>query len=414
MKETNEDFLKTLILDIENTPSQLITKQLIDDSFELQPHQRLLSGLAGQYGVLFVRALFDRLNINEHHVFKWRLENKYVQYLVLNHYAPGCMPETISLAELLKGKETDEIKAFFEKDFFLKITLGHSSGKNGNFDRTAEFDNIFQSYQIQSPQNEKWILQKKIQLNKEFRIHSFNKDIIDGLTFMINGSYSTTDSDNAFCFLKEILNSIPDNILQGTLIGWDIGLTDDYKFYVIEANFTGFHPEYHRGFQASGYFDDETFGPIYCTILNNYFKDKYGVFINSIDKNLKFNNMFYKALLYYNSVLDTAYFNGSHQVKKEVTLIYPGDIIDLLIVRLISYFNTINFTGKYCIISKGADLKNITNLFGKGNNINILTEQELFTNEQYQLIKQLSYDRRKVASCYYALRQMREDSYIII
>jgi len=89
--------------------------------FELIAYTSILTNLSGNCGALFVRAVLQKLLVNEHQVLQFRLENKYKQYQVFNHYYPGCMPETLAFSELLAQSEGEQkIRDLFDKGYFLK------------------------------------------------------------------------------------------------------------------------------------------------------------------------------------------------------------------------------------------------------------------------------------------------------
>lgn len=407
------DKLDKLILDIENLSLSGTQKEAINRTFELRPYQWLIRNLVGGIGTLFIRSILFEANINEHHVFRWRLENKYVQYLVLNYYNPDCMPETISLSKLLSGTNGDQqVRQLFEKGFFLKATLSECTGKTNTFDRTNEFDQIIGNpkSKYSTNYNEQWILQKKLNLQAEFRIHSFSKDILYGLTFKVTGVLKL-DNYSAESFVKNLLDNMPDPILKGTLIAWDIGLTIDNQYYVIESNFTGFHPVFNYGFQTSGYFQDRPYGPISCAWLNMYIKNKRGVSVSSVDISLLNGTRFFTAFIFYLSMFRYEHFEAiekkSHANPLSV-IIYISDESNSLFGPLIEYFLRASYADMYYIITTHNSFQAIKNLFGEQKSITYLHENALYTVEQYQLITQLKHERRKQISCRHAQRMLKK------
>ncbi|WP_158799595.1 hypothetical protein [Pedobacter sp. L105] len=411
-----DDFLKQLILDIESFSVFTEVKNTVNQQIELWPDPLLLSNLSGWVGALVVRTILSKLAVNEHHVFRWRLENKYIQYLLLDFYIPGCMPETIGLSKVLDKVGGELIvRKLFKKGFFLKAALGHGSFNTKSFDRTAEFDDILSFHQETKADHEKWILQKKLNLDKEFRVHTFDKEVISGLTFKIQG-IDSAGSTEAEEFVKGLLEKLPDTIFQGTLIGWDIGLTDQHRYYVIEANFTGFHPEYCAGFQTSGYVEDNNFGPIVCAWLNQYFNYKFRVAIVSVDDSMLSYFPFLSAFMFYSSI-----FNNNHiailnrKVKAERTaIIYFPDMTNTLMMKLITFFQVVNFAEYYYVITKERFVKVTCSLFLGNDHIKVWAEESLFKKDQYPIIEQFREERRKQICCYHAVRQLHPVEYIII
>lgn len=261
--------LKKIISDIELSGIQRPRLESENQPFKLFPYDFLISELSGNYGALFVRAIMNQLNINENHIFKWRLENKYQQYQIFNHYLPGRLPHTLSFSKLLKKRDgIQKIKALFKKGYFLKSTLGDASRSTNTWDKTAEFVGISKLTSVLANNYESYMLQKRLPIRSEFRVHTFSKEIIPALTYLVEGPMKTSNFESVENFIKEVLQNLPDSLLMGTLIAWDIALTDDNHYYIIEGNFTGFHPEYRRGFQTTGYVDDHRYGAIICAWVN--------------------------------------------------------------------------------------------------------------------------------------------------
>lgn len=353
MKKT-DNILTKLISDIESASYQKIERKSQNTSFELCSDPDLLLNLSGNIGALIVRSLLKKLNIDEHRVLKWRLDNKNIQYQILNHYAPNCMAETIGLSQILNRKNgIDEIRKLCKQGYFLKAALGDGSGRAQTFDRTDELDEIINANEVVTGNLEKWILQKKLNIRKEFRIHTFGKDVIYGLTYRIQGENSL-DNHEAEQFLKEVLDKLPDAILEGTLIGWDIAITTDNDFYVIEGNITGFHPELNRGFQTSGYFGDPYFGSLMSAILNQYFKTTYNISIGSIENSLLISDDFYKELIFYITIIKKEHLKAFGKQTNDTdssAVIYLGDHHKTLLLKLMTYFKNINFIREYYLIT---------------------------------------------------------------
>lgn len=417
--EAQDNILKELILDIESAPLKIIQKRPFNETYELRAYQWLLSNLVGGIGVLFIRSLLSRLFINEHHIFQWRLENKYIQYLILTHYNPGCMPVTVSFSKLMgRTNGRQKINELIKEGFFLKATLGEGSGKTDTFDRTAEIEQIVNLHQTVPllNQNENWILQKKLALKAEFRIHTFNDNIIYGLTFKITGAISL-DNCKAEEFVKNILNNLPGTISQGALIAWDIGLTDHNGYFVIESNFTGFHPVFNYGFQTSGHFQDHTYGPASCAWFNMYIQNKYQISVASIENSLLAGTRFYRAFTFYKSTFKYEHLRAFISKTKDSPLsaiVYMSEETDSLYATLIAYFQRINYADMYYIITNEEYITEVSELFAEHNDINIIQETVLFTKEQYQLVKQLNYERRKQISCYHTFKRIKKCNCVIV
>lgn len=416
MKE-DDNLLQSIILDIENCNVQKTDRRSDNEAFELRYERVLATNLSGGMSTLLVRGLLNKLNIDEHRIFKWRLENKYWQYQILNYYIPGCMAETISFSRLLNKKNgVQKIKELCKNGFFVKAALGDSSGRNNNFDKTDGLDDIIRLHKLEYDHQEKWILQKKLNLKNEFRIHTFGKDFINGLTFTTGGPY-LPESHDAEEFVKEILKKLPDAILEGTLIGWDIGITDVNECYVIEANVTGFHPEFNRGFQTSGYFGDHKYGAVLCAWLNNYFKSNYHSYINSVENMLFINSEFYRDFIFYVSIFNNEHLEILRDRTKHSTIsaiIYLSGEISRELITLLDYFDTQNFFEKYYLIVKEEHLLATASMFSENPDVNILVEDSLFTKDEYKLIKEEKYEIRKNTCYKQAMAEIKAESYFTL
>jgi len=409
--------LKKLILKINNSDLNTVKERLVNSTFELSPHSFLTEHLSGWIGALIIRAIFYELNINEHHIFKWRPENKYIQYLILNHYSPGCMPKTFSLTVLLnKSNWASEIRQLIKSGHFIKATLGFGSGRTRNFDRTTEFEQILSNHKTDhSFQNEKWIVQKRLNLDKEFRIHTFGRDILYGLSLRISGILGLKDYDQPQEFVKSILGKLPYSFIEGTLIGWDIGLTKKGKYYVIEANFTGFHPEFHAGFQTTGYVDDAPFGSIVCAWLHAYFRNKYKVSITSFDNILIEKFPYIEEFSYYISILENEHVQEIFKAKGRVNAIYIylNEQTDYNIIKFVTYMQLANFADNFYIISSQELHEEAKKRF-TGDNVTHLFEHDLFTEDEYKQVKELDDENKKKLCCNSVNKLTEGLSYIII
>lgn len=333
--------LEQTILDIESTPPLQIKRRSNIERFKLWNDPALKANLSGGDGTFFIRSILNQLGINEHHLFKWRIENKYNQYQILNHYIPGCMAETISLSEIFnQDNGPQKVREYCDDGFFLKKTLGDGSGRKETFDKTGDIEKIINDIQKEDNYSDNWILQRKLNLKSEFRIHSFNRDIIEGLTFNTL-NLNLSDRSDAEGFLKDILNKLPDSIVQSALIGWDIARTKTNRFYVIEGNFTGFHPDYSRGFQTSGFLGEPNFGAIMCAVFNDYILTHYQLSLGTIENSLLAQSPFLTELLFYSSIIKegkTEFSVSKSRNAGENNFKFMSPDITDLFIKLFNYF----------------------------------------------------------------------------
>lgn len=408
--------LKQAISEIENTvlkglngrPSKIC-------SIELTPETHLLTNLAGSYGALIIRSILYQLGVDENRIFQWRLENKFRQYQILNYYIPGCMPETFALSTILSQDDGEQkARELFANDFFLKATLGDASFVTNSWNKTHLFDKIKQQYP-NSAAYEEYMIQKKMKLFREFRVHTFHREIIPLLTYRIPATQDTNIHQGAEYFVTMILSKLPDQILHGTLIGWDIGLTNTGQYYVIESNLTGFHPEYRCGFQTTGYVDSYEYGPIISAWLNNYFRAHYGVCISSIDPALSAGYPFCRAFELYSAILKKSSVDAilTRQQPSPVSVLIYISASSNILVNLINHFHQVDFAKNYYVITSHTDHVLVSSIFKKKPKVKVIDETELFTFPQYQVIAQMEDNKRKQICCLHAARKLKE-TYLII
>jgi hypothetical protein len=223
-----------------------------------------LDGLQEVSRVVLVRQLFNALRLDEHRPFRWRLEHKLVQALILDAYLPGMAPVTRGFSRLAFEYGRDSLRSkldeFFPNGYFVKRALSDSSGDKG---ATGEIEEALQTLPagVSSIADEEWIVQERIQIDVEFRVHSLQDRIVDDLTFRrykrgdIPGERHAPNR-----YVQSLLDRLPAGIIAGTLCGWDVARTPQGRFRIIEANFAGFHPVYRPGFQVSGYFVNSDWG----------------------------------------------------------------------------------------------------------------------------------------------------------
>jgi hypothetical protein len=252
--------------------------------------------------------------------------------------------------------------------FFLlnPLFLGDASRVTNTWDKTAEFEAISKLPNTTNGEYESYMLQKKLPLKCEFRVHTFSKEIIPRLTYLMQGNRPNGNFSDAENFVNEVLQKLPGVILQGTLIAWDIALTDDDQYYIIEANFPGFHPEFRKGFQTSGFVDDHRYGAIICAWLNYYFYKTFGISVDAIEDSLFLNYLFYRSFIFYLSLFKKAnidLFIGHTNEVPFTFMIYLGEDTNILIVNLIKHFLLVDFKNLYCVIVRDEYFAKIRVLF---------------------------------------------------
>ncbi len=258
---------------------------------QLSDSMRFSQGMRSTFRALIVRHLLDKLGFDEHRVFRWRLEHKLTQALVLNHYTAGSAPPTRGLyrfAAKVSGDLRCAISETFPAGYVVKEALGHSSGERGSMDRAAEaIASIGDRSLPKRLWNEQWLLQQRIPIEKEYRVHSLEGDVIPDLTFHRFGSGNIPgERDRPNQYVEWLLSKLPDAIVGGSLLAWDIALTPGGQLIVIEVNFSGYHPVCGEGFQCSGYYQDVEWGASMIARLLRFVEDSDGVSI-VLDVDLK-------------------------------------------------------------------------------------------------------------------------------
>lgn len=250
----------------------------------------LLEGLAGNSRALLVRQLLRGLGFDEHRHVQWRLEHKLIQALVLSRWIPELIPVTWGLQALVnrKGAEglREDLSGNFPNGYLIKSALGDSSGESRN---PANQEAILSGLQTSlCPQSstaleECYVVQEQIEIATEYRVHSLEDDVIDDLTFRrYEGGSIPGERDLPNEFVQSVLRRLPDALVSGSLLAWDVALRPSGEFSIIEVNFSGFHPLFKRGFHCSGYFHDQHWGACDTARLLNHIARRDGVDVTPV------------------------------------------------------------------------------------------------------------------------------------
>jgi hypothetical protein len=279
--------LATAIDNTQATRRRSIAGQTI--AIALSEKARFSAGMQSTFRALIVRHLLHALGFDEHRVFRWRLEHKLVHAALLNHYAPGSVPVTRGLGRFLFGLGHANVSAALDEAFpagyLIKESLGHSSGERGVANRAAEVLSSLQPGGMrEAPErmcDEQWIVQQRIPIDREYRVQSIEERVVPDLTFHRFGTGNIPgerDAPNAF--VESVLRRMPDAVVGGSLLAWDVALTPDGRFVVIEVNFSGYHPVNGPGFQCSGYFQDVPWGASMIARLLRFVEAAEGISID--------------------------------------------------------------------------------------------------------------------------------------
>lgn len=250
----------------------------MDIELRLSSGLALVEGLAGSTRALITRQLLRALNFDEHRQLEWRVEHKLIQALLLRHWIPESIPVTCGLHSLARRCGPTRLREFLAAEypggFLIKDALGDSSGESAKYNDGTTILERFQGAEARAPGlllDETHIVQERVAIATEYRVHSLEDEVIPDLTFRRYGAGSLVEEREApNAFVNSLLGRLPDALVGGSLLAWDVALQPSGEFAVIEVNFSGFHPAFKRGFHCSGYFHDQNWGSCDTARLLNH------------------------------------------------------------------------------------------------------------------------------------------------
>jgi hypothetical protein len=245
----------------------------------------LHTDVSGSFGAYVVRVLWNALGFDERRQFDWRLEHKLVQACVFNEYTGGAFPRSWGLGMLLRrGRRASLVDALAADRLFAKSTLGHLSGDRGHADagnlvlRELLDGNAPNPAETGEPSDEVWLVQERIAVECEYRVHSLEDVVLPEMTFYRYGPFVVPERrDAANAYVRSLLARLPDALVGESLYAWDVAGLVGGGFRVIEVNLVGFHPVFQRGFQASGFFQFPALGPPLLAELARHVAATYNV-----------------------------------------------------------------------------------------------------------------------------------------
>lgn len=278
----------------------------------------LLAGLAGDPRAVAIRQLYRALGFSEHRQLRWRIEHKLVQALVFNHYCPGVFPVTRGLSAHLRGVGRSRVRQSlqdeFPEGFYIKAALSDSSGDHEICDSTELILASIEAGQDHPiPEHtaitdESLIVQERIPMVKEYRVHSIENHVIEDCTFhRYAGGNIPGERDAPNAYIQSILDQLPNGIIGESSYGWDVGLSPDGNFRAIEANPSGFHPIYKPGFHCSGFYQDIQWGANITARLLRFLEnvDRIRVVVKVDIEDHPLLHKFYSDLIYWQGRLKT-------------------------------------------------------------------------------------------------------------
>ncbi|QEH38555.1 hypothetical protein OJF2_71580 [Aquisphaera giovannonii] len=250
---------------------------------ESRPDDPLRREVVGTVGVYIVRALLGAMGFDEGRKFGWRLEHKLVQARVFNHYLGREFPASWGVDSLIRRGLADPlIDALLARRVIAKEALGHLSGDYGEPEATHEvLASLMRDGRppaASAPAEEAWVIQERLEIEHEYRVHSLEDLVLPGMTFSRYGPFCVPgDRDEVNAYVASILARLPDALVGESLYAWDIARVAGGGLRVVEANLVGFHPVYERGFQASGFFQYHPQGPPLLVDLLRHAESTYNV-----------------------------------------------------------------------------------------------------------------------------------------
>jgi hypothetical protein len=243
---------------------------------------RLCRNLSASPGALMVRRVLEHIGCDEDLPFRWKLDHKLVQNLILSEYIPGMLPETTGLVRGSTQAGHMPVATYFKglwrNGFVIKSSRGSTSERaavlesgetmletspqatilleSGDTKREAvPLATVLNLYDG-TPESELFIIQEKIQTIREFKVHTIGRSVIRTLTFCTFGASPTKpraeEQAHVESFVEEALEKLPDGLCDNLLCAWDIGINASRGHYIFEINYAGNYPRCRSGIQCNG------------------------------------------------------------------------------------------------------------------------------------------------------------------
>ena len=247
----------------------------------LSEARSLIDGLAGTTRALLVRQLLRALGFDENRALQWRLEHKLIQALVLRQWILEAIPVTCGLNGFVRSGES--FAGCFPNGYRIKAALGDSSGELPHSGDYAAILSEAGGLPGGTIGDERFVVQEQIEIEMEYRVHSLEGNPIEDLTFRrYEGGSIAGERDAPNEFVRSLLARLPDGLVGGSLLAWDVARQPSGEYRVIEVNFSGFHPVFKRGFHCSGYFHDPHWGACDTARLLNHVAEVDGVEVTPV------------------------------------------------------------------------------------------------------------------------------------
>jgi hypothetical protein len=232
-------------------------------------------------GALAVRQICRELGFDDRFPFRWPLDHKLVQALVLDHFCPGSVPVTCGLyrhfsASLGNGDAPAILEAL--EPYHVKRTDGYGSPREGACREAARAIATAGGRVVSAPTDEQWILQEKLQIVEEYRVNTVEDRVVEDLTFARHSGRIVRDARRQPNeFVTSILERLPNAFVKNSICGWDVATTDSGAFRVVEVNLGGVYSSFRAGYRVSGEFSAPDSGPVAIAKLVRHLEAHYGV-----------------------------------------------------------------------------------------------------------------------------------------
>jgi hypothetical protein len=269
--------------------------------FSPEDASRLSVNLADNQFCLPLRRLLEHLGCDEGQPFRWNLDHKLVQNIILHEYIPDLIPDSIGLARALLDSGAKSLRCCLEtlypRGYVIKSVRGagskleevrqSSDGLCGDLSR----ERILEAF-CGTPLSETWLAQEMFLAVREYRVHSIGRKVIPGLTFLkhyVRGAPLTLSEqfegitpsvagrEEVEWAVSRALDRFPDGLCSNLICGWDVGMNASNRFQVFEINFSGNHPVFRPGFQCSNYFQFRHGSALNIARLLKFAADEYSI-----------------------------------------------------------------------------------------------------------------------------------------
>ena len=259
----------------------------IDHVCRLSPADapRLLKDMRAYDRSFIVRRVLEHLQMDESLAFRFRVDHKLIQGMLLQTFAPSASLAVMGLAEAIRQAPDDDVDAFlmdhFPQGYVIKDTYGYNSGRAAVLDSRASLplrEHEARNHYHAKAEEELFFVQERFEAIREYRVHSLGRDVIPTLTYRTEGSVTLMgelERRAANSFVLEMLRSLPAGLVEQSLCAWDIGLSLDNRFKIFEINYTGVHPVYEKGFHCSGNLQSYLDGTLNMARLLHFVQHRY-------------------------------------------------------------------------------------------------------------------------------------------